>query len=357
MFNVLNKFSAARIYRIGISFVLSFIVINIAVSALLPSYENIGRASEILLDDNVCNFVEKDFQDIEKKILNDDKQKIFLLGDSISYGIGVKDESQAISGYLQYNYSFKSVYNLASCGSKPLDYYLWVKYLSSIDPRDDSIYLIQYNYKWFNVDNGKLEDRLSQKRIAYRFLEYLDDETAEDLGFRPSFFEDIGNSLSSTIPVSSNKLKLFAAITKQKSKEDFIESVVFGKDGKKTFKYKSQNWQEKQETRIFNCKIAYSKNEWNPEENFNLRTYQNTLEIINERELNALVFLPAYNNELIKKCQNDTFESNVTWFLTEAKKHSVQTASYVNLIDESHFLDDMHLDFEGNRKLVELMNF
>ena len=93
-----------RIFRIGISFLITFIVINVAVEFLLPSYKNTLRASEILLGENVCNFDVKDFSDIEKMLKKDDKDKYILLGDSVMYGIGVEDESQTIAGFARADY-------------------------------------------------------------------------------------------------------------------------------------------------------------------------------------------------------------------------------------------------------------
>ena len=103
MYNQALKLKSHRIKWIGITFLVSFIFINVFVDTALPSYNDSGRASEILLDDNVCNFADKDFKDIEGRIdLIDSKagENIFFLGDSVSYGIGVESESEAVSGYL-----------------------------------------------------------------------------------------------------------------------------------------------------------------------------------------------------------------------------------------------------------------
>ena len=347
MFNGVYKLEAKRIYRIGISFVVFFVGLNVLVETGLSSYDDTLRASEILLDDNVCNFAEEDFSDIEGEISSDPNPKIFLMGDSVSYGIGVEEESESVSGYLRELYPEYSVYNLSSCGSKPLDYYLWSRYLAEVDPNPDNICLIQYNYKWFNADNGELEDRVSQKRMLFNFKEYVDGE------MHPSDFESLKAMIAGAVPVYANKTKLFATIFNEKSKEDFIEHTFFGKPPQKTFAHKSQNWREKDEMKNFNCKIAYSGSEWDPEENFNFSVYLKTLDFLKEQSVKALVFLPAYNYELTKKCQNTGFEENVDLFASEALARNITTASFNPAIDESYFLDDMHLSESGNKLFAE----
>lgn len=353
MFKKISEFKPKRIYRIGITFVVFFIAINVVVSEIIPSYSQTLRASEILLDDNVCNFAYQDFNDLEKLLLEDKNKKIFLLGDSVSYGIGVLDESNSASGYLREIHTDYSVYNLSSCGSKPLDYYLWVKYLAGIDNNSDNIFVIQYNYKWFNNTSGKLEDKVSQKRILFEFNEYLDDEIRDELEFYPRYFEQISHVLEKSIPVSANKTKLFAAIFNEKSKEDFTSHLFFGKPEKNSFDYKQKHWSEKEELKSFNCKIAYSSAEWNSENNFNYNVYLKTLDFIKNEGVRAVVLLPPYNQELVEKCNNEKFSNNVIKFLSDAGNRNILSAEFTETVNGSYFLDDMHLDSQGNKILAE----
>ncbi len=353
MFENINAFSSKRIYRIAGFSIIFFIAINIAVFAIISSYSQTSRASEILPDNNVCNFAFEDFNDVEKLITEDQKSKIFLLGDSVSYGIGVADESESVTGYLRKMHPEYSVYNLSSCGSKPLDYYLWTRYLTELDPNSDNVFVIQYNYKWFNGNSGKLKDKISQKRILFEFNKYLDDEIRDGLEFYPRYFEQISHSLEKSIPVSANKTKLFAAIFNEKSKEDFIKHLFFGKPERNSFEYKQKQWNEKDEMRSFNCKIAYSATEWNPKNNFNFDVYLKTLAFIEKNDVNAIVFLPPYNQELVRKCSNEKFNRNVYKFLINADNRDVRNAEFTKAIDQSNFLDDMHLDAQGNKILAE----
>lgn len=353
MFKKITAFSSKRIYRIAGFSAVFFIAINIAVLVFSPSYSQTLRASEILLDDNVCNFAYEDFNDLKELIKNDQKPKIFLLGDSIGYGIGVADESESVSGYLREINPDHSVYNLSSCGSKPLDYYLWVKYLTELDSNPDNIFVIQYNYKWFNNAGSKLEDKVSQKRILFEFAKYLDEEIRDDLDFYPRYFEYISHSLEKFFPVSSNKTKLFATIFHEKSKEDFMEHLFFGKSEKDSFEYKQQSWSKKDEMKSFNCKISYSGAAWNPESNFNYKVYLKTLNFVEENAVKAAVFLPPYNQELLAKCSNEKFYDNVSGFLELAENKNIQNAEFTQIVNQSHFLDDMHLDPEGNRILAD----
>jgi hypothetical protein len=359
MFEGLKDFQKNRIIRIGAAFVAFFLVINVGVDLALPSYVDLSRASEILLDDNVCNFAAKDFVDIEKMILQDSKPKIFILGDSVSYGIGVGIEKETISGYLRVMQADYSVYNLASCGGKPLDYYLWIKYLNDLSEsadydETDDIYVIQYNYKWFNVDNGGFSDRISQKEILTHFDQYIDDEIREEIGFYPTFFDKFGAILNNNIPVAANRMKLMALIFNEKSKEDFIKHVFYGKPETNSLEYKQQYWRDKKEMANFNCKITYSANSWDVVQNFNFMMYVQTVYMLDSLGENALIYLPAYNYELTKKCQtNPDFEQNVADFLgiTAPMKNIIGDAM-IRDVDEKNFLDDMHLNAEGNEVLA-----
>jgi len=358
MFEGFKDFEKNRIIRIGAAFVAFFLVINVIVDFMLPSYVTLSRASEILLDDNVCNFAAKDFSDIEKMLLQDTKPKIFLLGDSISYGIGIENEKGAISGYIRETQSDYSVYNLASCGGKPLDYYLWIQYLNNLSKRADydssqDIYVIQYNYKWFNVDNGELADRISQKKTLMRFDEYIDDEIRKKIDFYPTFFDKFGTILNDNIPVAANRVKLMALIFHEKSKEDLIKHIFYGKPEANSLEYKQKYWRDKKEMSNFNCKITYSANKWDVEKNFNFMIYVKTSALLDSLGKNALIYLPAYNYELTKKCQaNQVFEENIQLFLEIASAKNIMVDSFVNVVDEKNFLDDMHLNVVGNEVLA-----
>ncbi|MBU1445695.1 hypothetical protein KKD70_00325 [Patescibacteria group bacterium] len=329
----------------------------------LSSYAEVGRASEILLDDNVCNFASKDFSDIENMLLADTKPKIFILGDSISYGIGVASEKETISGYLRELHPEYSVYNLASCGGKSLDYYLWIQYLNDLAERvnydvSNDIYVIQYNYKWFNIDNGDFSDRISQKRILMHFDKYIDDEISKELDFYPTFFDKFGTFLNDTIPVASNRTKLIGLFLNEKSKEDFIKHVFYGRPETNSFEYKQQYWKDKEEMANFNCKITYSSNQWNAENNFNFMIYEKTIALLDNLDKNALIYLPAYNYELTKKCQeNPAFEQNIAKFLSIATSvDNITGDAMIGGVDEKNFLDDMHLNAEGNAILAQLIS-
>ena len=154
---------------------------------------------------------------------------MFLLGDSISYGISAltPDESESISGYLQRIHPDYFVMNLSSCGSKPLDYYLWIRYLSKQDSNPENTYIVQYNYKWFAVDNGNIEDRVSQQRVLDHFWNYLDEDLKERLSISFSFFGQMRDYISEKIPVSAEKTQLFALFFHAKSKEDVIRNLFY----------------------------------------------------------------------------------------------------------------------------------
>lgn len=356
MFNKLSQYKSHRILRVGISFIIFFILINVFVDTALPSYNDLHRASEILLDENVCNFTEKDFREIENSIKNDEKPKIFLMGDSIGYGIGVKEEADSITGYLREFQPDYSVYNLSTCGSKPLDYYLWVSHLSKIDDNPENIYLIQYNYKWFNSDTERLEDRVSQKRVLFKFFSLLNEEMQEKLDFYPTAFENLQVFLEKYIPVSANKIKVFAKIFKEKSKEDLVKHLFFGKSDRKSFEYKSKHWHEKDEFKNFNCKIAYGGGLWDSENNFNYKIYLKTLDLLEENNLNAFVYLPAYNQKLIKSCITEDLIANINKFMDDAGDRDIISAEFVGGLDDKYFLDDMHLDAEGNAEFANVLS-
>jgi len=343
--------SSKRIIRIFVFTALFFVLINILVGVFVPSFLETKRASEKLLSENVCNFSLNDFADINAMIANDRRKKIILLGDSIFYGIGVKEESQSVSGYLQKMLPDYSVYNLSSCGSKPLDYYFWLNRLKN----ENAIFIIQYNYKWFATDNGKIQDRVSQKRVLTEFGVYMDDEILKQMEGRASFLDKFGYFLAKNIPVVSNRTKLFALLLNEKSKEDFVKHLFFGKPRNKNLSYKQQYWRNKDEMKAFNCRISYSGRFWGDLDNFNLAIYRKTLKFINDNNLNAIVLLPSYNNELLKKCMKNSFDKNIAWFLDEADKNGVKAFSFVKDIDEKYFLDDMHLNASGNKRFVNLI--
>lgn len=355
MFEKVHKLSHQRIFRILIWALIIFVVINFAIDFALPSYAETLRASETLLSDNVCNFTSKDFTDIQNKIQKSEKPKLYLLGDSVSYGIGVKNESESISGYLRGMLPDYEVLNISTCGSKPLDYHLWIQHLSKIDSNNDSIFLIQYNYKWFNLISDNLEDKISQKKILYNFIYYLDNEIIEGLGFDYSWVENVEHYSGQFIPSIGYKTELLIEIFNEKSKEDFVENLFFGKSDKKTFEYKSQNWRQKDEFKNFKCKIAYSDKDWNSDDNFNFEVYLKTLDLIRESQKRSIVYLPAYNNELIKKCNTQLFQRNVDLFSKEAEMRSIPNFEMINEIEESRFLDDMHLDKEGNKNSAQII--
>ncbi len=352
MFEKSLELSCKRIIRIFVFAALFFVLINVVVDFSIPSFSQTKRASEVLLAQNVCNFALDDFADIQKMIKNDGKKKIILLGDSIFYGIGVYKESDSVSGYLRKIFPGYSVYNLSSCGSKPLDYYFWLNRLKD----EDAIFIVQYNYKWFSTDNKKPSDRVSQKKILTEFENYIDEETYEKLGVSVSLLDKMSHFLTKSIPIAASRTKLFATILGEKSKEDFIEHMFFGTPKNKTMAYKQQYWRDKDEIKTFNCKISYKNKSWSESENFNLYMYEKTLKFVNNNNLNVVVLLPPYNSELIKKCMKDAFNKNVTWFLDKAVQNGIKSASFIENIDEKYFLDDMHLNADGNRQLAQLIS-
>jgi len=86
MFEKSLKLEKKRIIRIGISFVIFFVLLNVVVAYALPSFNQTLRASEILLDQNVCNFTEKDFKEIEYLVKNEEKPKIDPKAKAIAIG-------------------------------------------------------------------------------------------------------------------------------------------------------------------------------------------------------------------------------------------------------------------------------
>lgn len=342
MFEKFLKFPRERIYRIGVSFAIFFIVINICVYAFLPSYKQIGRASEYFFDLNICNFSDKDLNEIIQLLKNDKKPKIILLGDSVGYGIGV-EENESISGRLRSLQNDYSVYNLSVCGSKPLDYYLWMRFFSKIDSDRKNIYLIQYNYKWFGLSAGKLENIISQKKILIYFQVYLTDEIKNDTGFNPGWFDTFKFLVDRNIPVVSNKTTLFALLFRERSKEDLMRHIFFGGGEKPSFEEKRKS---------FNCRIDYSSGEWN-EEDFNYKIYLETLDLINQKQLNAFVLMPPYNEQITGRCQDAVFKNNVDKFLSDAALKNVSAAEFVNDVPAGFFLDDMHLTEDGSAVFAE----
>lgn len=352
MFDPIEKFPKKRIFRVVIVFIIAFVAINIFIDKALPSYGSTLRASEKLLKDNVCNFVHKDFRDIRLSLAVDEKPKIFLLGDSISYGIGVENEQESISGFLRDFSDEYSVYNLSSCGSKPLDYHLWISYLLENHSDGGNIFVIQYNYKWFNLVSHNLEDKVSQKRTLLHFDKYLDDEILTTLGHVPGFFERLKYNIDAVLPASSNRIKLFAALFNEKSKENIIENIFFKPSEKDTFKYKIRYWREKDEMKSFNCMISYAGTKWDAETNFNYNIYSKTLNLLGKNNQKAFVFMPPYNYELTRRCRTEAFYKNIDEFLEKAQESNVSSASLIDLVDEEHFLDDMHLNSQGNENVA-----
>lgn len=352
MFEKSLTFSHARIVRIFIFAALFFVAINVAVSFALPSFSQTKRASEVLLNDNVCNFALDDFADIDKMIALDKKKKIVLLGDSVFYGIGVESEVESVSGYLREMFPKYSVYNFSSCGSKPIDYYFWMNRLKD----EDVIFVVQYNYKWFAIDNGELADRVSQKKILTEFDEYMDEEITDWLGNPVSLADKASHFLTKNIPAAANRTKLFATLLNEKSKEDFTEHLFFGKPETQNMAYKQQYWKDKDEMKSFNCKISYPNQLWDARRNFNVAMYEKTLTFIDDEGLNAIVLMPPYNGELLRKCMKAGFDENILQFQEKAEEGGVNAVSLANSMDEKHFLDDMHLNAEGNRELAELIS-
>lgn len=352
MFEKSLTFSRSRITRIFVFAAIFFVVINAVVGFAVPSFKDVGRASEQLLASNVCNFALTDFANINRMIEQDKKEKIVLLGDSVFFGIGVEDESESVSGYLREMYPDKSIYNLSSCGSKPLDYYFWINRLKD----ENATFVIQYNYKWFATDNEKLSDRVSQKRILTEFNEYVDEEISGKLKESVTYSDKMSHFLTKNIPVAANRTKLFAAFLNEKSKEDFVEHVFFGKPETQDMAYKQQYWMDKDEMKSFNCKITYSSQLWDAENNFNVSMYEKTLNFIDKNDLEAIVLMPAYNQMLLKKCMKAGFEENVSQFVEKADDKGIKAVSFTNSIDEKYFLDDMHLNAEGNKELANLIS-
>lgn len=352
MFEKSLTFSRERIIRIFTFAAIFFVLINVAVAFAVSSYANTKRASEQLLADNVCNFAISDFDEIEKLVSQDNKKKIFILGDSISFGIGVEDESDSVSGYLREMNPDYSVYNLSSCGSKPLDYYFWINRLKD----EDAIFVVQYNYKWFATDNGKLEDRVSQKKILTEFNEYIDDDINKWLEGPVTYLDKLSHFLTKNIPAAADRTKIFAAILNEKSKEDFMEHVFFGKPETQNMAYKKQYWRDKDKMKSFNCKISYPSQLWDSERNFNVAMYEKTLKLIEDKNLNAVVLMPAYNTQLLNKCIKAGFEENISEFQKMAEEKRIKAVSFVNSIDEKYFLDDMHLNAQGNNQFAQLIS-
>jgi hypothetical protein len=352
MFEKSLTFSRARIIRIFAFTAFFFITINFVVALNMPSFKDTGRASEQLLADSVCNFALTDFADINQMIEQDEKEKIVLLGDSVFFGIGVEDEAEAVSGYLREMYPESSIYNLASCGSKPLDYYFWINRLKA----ENATFVLQYNYKWFATDNGELFDRVSQKKILTEFNEYIDDEISKWFEESVTYPDKMSHLLTKNIPVAANRTKLFAAILNEKTKEDFVDHLFFGKPETQSMAYKQQYWKDKDAMKSFNCKITYSSQLWDSEKNFNVAMYEKTLQFIEEENLDAIVLMPAYNNLLLKKCMKVGFEENVMQIQKKAEEKGIKAVLFVNSIDEKHFLDDMHLNAQGNKELANLIS-
>jgi hypothetical protein len=336
MFERIQNFPSSRIIRIGLSFIFFFVLIDLCVFLFLPSYKQTLRASEYFLDINVCNFSDKDLSEIDQMIKSDTKPKIFLLGDSVGYGIGL-EEQESLSSSLRNTNKDYSVYNLSVCGAKPLDYYLWIQYLSEIDQGNSNTYLLQYNYKWFNLGKEKLENLISQKKILIYFQKYLTDEIKTDLNFNPNWFDNFKYSIESKIPVVSSKTHLFALLFKEKSKEDLIQHIFFGGKQKPSFEEKKKN---------FNCKIDYSSDEWGSND-FNYKIYLQTMDFISQNSLKAVVFLPPYNQESIKKCMDEKFKNNTEKFVNDAKGKNIKVFDFTSLLPPDLFLDDMHLTNQG----------
>jgi hypothetical protein len=326
----------SRIIRIGISFLITFIVINVAVEFFLPSYKNTLRASEILLGENVCNFDIKDFLDIEEMLKNDEKDKIIILGDSVAYGIAVADESDTVSGITRKRHSEYSVYNLSSCGSKPLDFYLWIQYLNDLDLEGENLFIIQYNYKSLNNNGDDLEDRISQKLILEKFNDYHDEDASQI-----DFF------LKKYIPVYGHKNKLFIQLFGAKNVKNLIN-----KNEKNTFEYKSKPWFEKDEYKNFKCKIAYGENEWD-EDDYNYQTYLKTIDFIDNENLHVTILIPSYNYSLIRKCADDKYYENWQKIRDAAKKTDNVEVMAVLGVNDNAFIDDVHLRAENNDFLYD----
>ena len=202
----------------------------------------------------------------------------------------------------------------------------------------------------------KLNIEYAKKSILTEFENYVDEETYEKLGVSVSLLDKMSHFLTKNIPIAASRTKLFATILGEKSKEDFIEHMFFGTPKNKTMAYKQQYWRDKDEMKTFNCKISYTNKLWSESENFNLYMYEKTLKFVNNNNLNVVVLLPPYNSELIKKCMKDAFNKNVTWFLDKAVQNGIKSASFIENIDEKYFLDDMHLNADGNRQLAQLIS-
>jgi len=346
MFEKVLKFPHARVIRIGLSFILFFLAINLSVYLFMPSYKQTLRASEFFLDLNICNFSDKDIDDVIDLIKTDKNNKIFLLGDSVSYGIGTA-ENDSISGYLRESKKMYSVYNLSVCGAKPLDYYLWINYLNKINPGEKNIYLVQYNYKWFPIKDDKLENYISQKKALYRFSEFLTQEFKDKLEFNPGWFDFFKYNIEKILPVVSNKDRLFALIFKERSKEDLIKHLMSGPVKQPTFEEKKKN---------FNCKIDYASSLWNKETDFNYKVYLKTLALIKEKNINAVVYLPAYNSDIIARCRDANFDINTTGFIKDAGSLNVKVFESTSQISQEYFLDDMHLNSEGNKIFSQILS-
>jgi hypothetical protein len=322
------------------------LLINLSVFLFLPSYKQTLRASEYFFDLNICNFSDKDLNEISDIIKNDKKNKIFILGDSVSYGIGTS-ESESVSGYLRNTKEEYSVYNLSVCGAKPLDYYLWINYLDKINADRRNIYLVQYNYKWFPLKDDKLENFISQKKTLYKFSEFLDQEMKNKLKFNPNWFDYFKYNVEKTIPVVSNKDRLFALIFRERSKEDLIKHLMSGQVNQPTFEEKKKN---------FNCRIDYSSSLWNEETDFNYKIYLKTVKLLKEKNINALVYLPAYNSGIVERCHDAGFETNISKFIKDAQTQNVKVFEFTDKIPQEYFLDDMHLNSEGSKLFAQILS-
>ncbi|MBN1494904.1 hypothetical protein JW911_04185 [Candidatus Peregrinibacteria bacterium] len=346
MFDKTLTFPRERIVRIGVGFVLFFVIINLAVYFFLPSYKHNLRASEFFLDINICNFSDKDIDEISDLVKNTHQPKIFLLGDSITYGIGT-DEKESISGYLRANKPDYAVFNLSVCGAKPLDFYLWINYLDKIDPGSQNIYLVQYNYKWFPFKDDTLENYISQKKTLYRFSEFLNPDIANNLKFNPGGFDYFKYHIQTFIPVVSNKDRLFALLFRERSKEDLMRHLFFGAKVKPSFEDKKKN---------FNCRIDYSSATWNAGTDFNYEIYLKTLAYINQNNINAVVYLPAYNSDLVSRCRDENFNLNIDHFIADAALFNVKAFDFTEKLSSEYFLDDMHLTQKGGSEFAQILS-
>ena len=124
-----------------------------------PNSEGTISGKKFFVDNSGFRVPEKNY---EYKDLN----KIVILGDSVAFGVGVKEE-KTFAGLFSKNFNYNEIYNLALFGYQVQDYLVQLDEISKFYPIEKIVYFLTLNdvYDHANVKTVKYSENKYRKGL------------------------------------------------------------------------------------------------------------------------------------------------------------------------------------------------